>query len=74
MKKSINTDNPHKLLTMKQAAEYLAIPLPTIYYLVQRKIIHAVRIGGRLRIKTSCLEAIINRVEAESPATVTTEE
>ena len=26
----------HNLLTVKETAEYLRIPLPTVYYLVQR--------------------------------------
>jgi excisionase family DNA binding protein len=37
----------HNLLTVKEAAEYLRIPLPTIYYLVQRGKIPAIQIGGR---------------------------
>ena len=40
--------NPN-LITVKETAEYLNIPLPTVYYLAQRGQIPAVQIGGRLR-------------------------
>jgi excisionase family DNA binding protein len=41
----------HSLLTVKETAEYLRIPIPTVYYLVQRGKIPAIQIGGRWRIK-----------------------
>ncbi len=46
----------HNLLTVKETAEYLRIPLPTVYYLVQRGQIPAIQIGGRWRIKKSSLD------------------
>ena len=46
----------HNLLTVKETAEYLRIPIPTVYYLVQRAMIPAIRIGGRWRIKKSSLD------------------
>jgi len=46
----------HNLLTVKETAEYLRIPLPTVYYLVQRGKIPAIQIGGRWRIKKSSLD------------------
>ena len=46
----------HNLLTVKETAEYLRVPLPTVYYLVQRATIPAIRIGGRWRIKKSSLD------------------
>jgi excisionase family DNA binding protein len=46
----------HNLLTVKETAEYLRIPLPTVYYLVQRGKIPAIHIGGRWRIKKSSLD------------------
>lgn len=39
------------LITVKEAANYLRIPVPTVYYLVQRGQLPAVQIGGRWRIK-----------------------
>ena len=39
---------PPELMTVKETAEYLRIPLPTVYYLVQRGQLPAVQIGGRL--------------------------
>ncbi|MDL5051037.1 helix-turn-helix domain-containing protein [Oscillatoria amoena NRMC-F 0135] len=48
-------DNTHfqqpNLITVKEAANYLRIPVPTVYYLVQRGQLPAVQIGGRWRIK-----------------------
>ena len=41
----------HNLLTVKETAKYLRIPLPTVYYLVQRGQLPAIQIGGRWRIK-----------------------
>ena len=52
----------HNLLTVKETAEYLRIPLPTVYYLVQRGKIPAIQIGGRWRIKISSLDRDILRV------------
>src|SRR5260370_1355250 len=43
----------HNLLTVKETAKYLRIPLPTVYYLVQRGQLPAIQIGGRWRIKKS---------------------
>ena len=51
----------HNLLTVKETAEYLRIPLPTVYYLVQRGKIPAIHIGGRWRIKKSALDHDILR-------------
>jgi len=46
----------YNLLTVKETSEYLRIPLPTVYYLVQRGQIPAIQIGGRWRIKKSSLD------------------
>jgi excisionase family DNA binding protein len=51
----------HNLLTVKETAGYLRIPIPTVYYLVQRGKIPAVQIGGRWRIKKSTLDRDILR-------------
>ena len=57
------TETPiHNLLTVKETSEYLRIPLPTVYYLVQRGKIPAIQIGGRWRIKISSLDRDILRV------------
>lgn len=45
-----------ELMTVKETSEYLRIPLPTVYYLVQRGQLPAVQIGGRWRIKRSLLD------------------
>src|SRR2546423_7330978 len=61
---------PHNLLTVKETAEYLRIPLPTVYYLVQRGQLPAIQIGGRWRIKKKALDRDVLREEGESQPTV----
>ena len=51
------------LLTVKETAKYLRIPLPTVYYLVQRGQLPAIQIGGRWRIKKSALDKDILKVD-----------
>ena len=46
----------HNLLTVKETAEFLCIPVPTVYYLIQRGRIPAIQIGGRWRIKRWTLD------------------
>jgi excisionase family DNA binding protein len=60
----------HNLLTVKETAEYLRIPLPTVYYLVQRGKIPAIHIGGRWRIKKSALDHDILRQGKQGQPTV----
>ena len=60
----------HNLLTVKETAEYLRIPLPTVYYLVQRGKIPAIQIGGRYRIKKSALDHDILRQGKQGQPTV----
>jgi excisionase family DNA binding protein len=60
----------HNLLTVKETAEYLRIPLPTVYYLVQRGQIPAIQIGGRWRIKKSLLDRDILRQDKQGQPTV----
>jgi excisionase family DNA binding protein len=60
----------HNLLTVKETSEYLRIPLPTVYYLVQRGKIPAIQIGGRWRIKKSTLDRDILRLDKQGQPTV----
>ena len=60
----------HNLLTVKETSEYLRIPLPTVYYLVQRGKIPAIQIGGRWRIKKSSLDHDILRQDKQGQPTV----
>ena len=46
-------DSP-ELMTVKETAEYLRIPLPTVYYLVQRGQLPAIQIGGDGELKEVC--------------------
>ena len=55
-----------ELMTVKETAEYLRIPLPTVYYLVQRGQLPAVQIGGRWRIKRSLLDRDVLRKDEQS--------
>jgi len=59
----------HNLLTVKETAEYLRIPLPTVYYLVQHGKIPAIQIGGRWRIKKSALDRDILRQDKQGRPT-----
>jgi excisionase family DNA binding protein len=60
----------HNLLTVKETAHYLRIPVPTVYYLVQRGQIPAIQIGGRWRIKKSSLDRDILREETRDQPTI----
>src|SRR6201984_3377891 len=60
----------HNLLTVKETAKYLRIPLPTVYYLVQRGQLPAIHIGGRWRIKKSSLDKDILKEERSGQLTV----
>lgn len=57
--------SPPELMTVKETSEYLRIPLPTVYYLVQRGQLPAVQIGGRWRIKRSLLDRDVLRKDDE---------
>ena len=57
-----------ELMTVKETAEYLRIPLPTVYYLVQRGQLPAIQIGGRWRIKRSLLDSeVLKKDEGGQP-------
>ena len=60
----------HNLLTVKETAKYLRIPLPTVYYLVQRGQLPAIQIGGRWRIKKTALDKAILKEEKSGQPTV----
>ena len=60
----------HNLLTVKETAEYLRIPIPTVYYLVQRGKLPAIQIGGRWRIKKSSLDRELLHQDKQGQPTV----
>src|SRR5688572_33169689 len=60
----------HNLMTVKETAEYLRIPLPTVYYLVQRGQLPAIQIGGRWRVKRDALDRDVLRTEEQGQPTV----
>jgi excisionase family DNA binding protein len=60
----------HNLLTVKETAEYLRIPIATVYYLAQRGMIPAIRIGDRWRIKKSCLDRDVLHQDRQGQLTV----
>ena len=57
-------------MTVKETAEYLRIPLPTVYYLVQRGQLPASQIGGRWRVKRDALDRDILRNAEQGQPTV----
>lgn len=57
-------------MTVKETAEYLRIPLPTVYYLVQRGQLPAIQIGGRWRVKKDALDREVLREQAQGQPTV----
>ena len=59
--KELDTKEMPELLTVKETSQYLRIPLPTVYYLVQRGQLPAVQIGGRWRIKRDLLDRDVLR-------------
>ncbi|MGB8341214.1 MAG: response regulator [Chthoniobacterales bacterium] len=60
----------HNLLTVKETAQYLRIPLPTVYYLVQRGQLPAIQIGGRWRIKKDSLDKDVLKEDRAGQPTV----
>ncbi len=60
----------HNLLTVKETAKYLRIPLPTVYYLVQRGQLPAIQIGGRWRIKKDALDKDVLKEDRAGQPTV----
>ena len=60
----------HNLMTVKETAEYLRIPLPTVYYLVQRGQLPAIQIGGRWRVKRDALDRDVLREAEQGQPTV----
>src|ERR1700716_3603123 len=60
----------HNLLTVKETAKYLRIPLPTVYYLVQRGQLPGLQRGGRGRIKKSSLDKDILKEDKSGQPTV----
>jgi excisionase family DNA binding protein len=59
-----------ELMTVKETSQYLRIPLPTVYDLVQRGQLPAVQIGGRWRIKRSLLDRDVLKSEGAGQPTV----
>ena len=57
-------------MTVKETAEYLRIPLPTVYYLVQRGQLPAIQIGGRWRVKKDAIDRDVLRSEEQGQPTV----
>jgi excisionase family DNA binding protein len=58
-------DESSDFITVKEAAHYLRIPLPTAYYLVKTGRIPVIPIGGRYRIKRSVIDRdLLRRNEA----------
>lgn len=64
-----------ELMTVKETATYLRIPVPTVYYLINQGVIPAIQIGGRYRIKRSQIDREILKVaDGATPCVVVVEE
>lgn len=59
-----------ELMTVKETSVYLRIPVPTVYYLVQRGQLPAVQIGGRWRIKRSLVDRDVLKSDGAGQPTV----
>jgi len=70
LKRVADFSHMHNLLTVKETAKYLRIPLPTVYYLVQRGQLPAIQIGGRWRIKKTSLDKDILKEDKSGQPTV----
>jgi excisionase family DNA binding protein len=57
---------PQDIMSIKEAALYLRIPLPTAYYLVKSGQIPAIRIGARYRVKRSEIDRDVLRLKDDS--------
>jgi excisionase family DNA binding protein len=66
----LEPDSAHNLMTVKETAAYLRIPVPTVYYLVQRGQLPAIQIGGRWRVKRDALDRDVLRAEKQGQPTV----
>jgi excisionase family DNA binding protein len=60
----------HNLMTVKETAEYLRMPIPTVYYLVQRGQLPAIQIGGRWRVKKDAIDRDVLHTEEQGQPTV----
>lgn len=58
-------DDSSDFITVKEAAYYLRIPLPTAYYLVKTGKLPVIPIGGRYRIRRSVLDRDVLRRNEE---------
>jgi excisionase family DNA binding protein len=63
-------DTMHNLMTVKETAEYLRMPIPTVYYLVQRGQLPAIQIGGRWRVKKDAIDRDVLHTEEQGQPTV----
>ena len=68
--KAVSETPIHNLLTVKETAEYVRIPIPTVYYLVQRGKIPAIQIGDRWRIKKCSLDRDVLHQDKQGQPTV----
>lgn len=55
----------HDLLTVKETSQYLRMPLPTVYYLIQKGKLPAVQIGGRWRVKRDIIDRDILKLKED---------
>ena len=66
MSQSIQPLDNHNLMTVKETAEYLRMPLPSVYYHAQRGNIPTIKIGGRWRVLRDRLNAEFLKIVPEN--------
>lgn len=62
------------LLSVKETAEYIRSPQPSVYYLIKEGKIPAIRIGGRWKIKRKALDDMYGLGETEMPRALIVED
>ncbi len=62
------------LLSVKETAEYIRSPQPSVYYLIKEGKIPAIRIGGRWKIKRKVLDDMYGLGETEMPRALIVED
>lgn len=55
-----------ELMTAKEIAQYLRIPLPTVYCLLYKGQLPGIRIGNRWRIKKSIVDKSVLKKDTEN--------
>ena len=67
MNTETSTTVKHNLMTIRETAEYLRMPIPSLYYYANRGMLPVIKIGGRWRILRDRLDAEYLQVKKKEP-------